>query len=150
MNAFAHFVSSVVALIIHGIVDPLSRHAAFSRYPTPKDILGRSRLWNLGRALSLIALGGFVLATICPPSVRAQTVTATLAAGTTPWAIAVNPVTNTIYVVNSNSNNVTVIDGATNATATVTAGSFPDAIAVNPVTNMIYVACANYQIVDTR
>ena len=33
--------------------------------------------------------------------------------------MAVNPVTNKIYVANVGSNNVTVIDGATNATTTV-------------------------------
>jgi hypothetical protein len=43
-----------------------------------------------------------------------QTVTATIGAGTVPWAVAVNPVTNQIYVANKESNNVvTVIDGAT-------------------------------------
>ena len=39
--------------------------------------------------------------------------------------MAVNPVTNRIYVANNGSNNVTVIDGATNATSTVAAGSIP-------------------------
>ena len=47
--------------------------------------------------------------------------------------------TNQIYVANSYSNDVTVIDGATNATSTVAAGSRPYAAAVNPVTNRIYV-----------
>ena len=41
---------------------------------------------------------------------------------------------------NSGSNNVTVIDGATNTTTTVVAGTDPLAVAVNPVTNKIYVA----------
>ena len=54
--------------------------------------------------------------------------------------MAVNPVTNKIYVANYGSNNVTVIDGATNATSTVAAGDHPIAVAVNPVTNKIYVA----------
>ncbi|MBZ5658723.1 MAG: choice-of-anchor D domain-containing protein, partial [Acidobacteriia bacterium] len=56
-----------------------------------------------------------------------------------PFGVAVNPVTNKIYVANYGSNNVTVIDGATSATQTVPAGSHPVAIAVNPVTNKIYV-----------
>ena len=43
---------------------------------------------------------------------------------------------------NDGSDNVTVIDGATNATTTVAAGS-PRAVAVNPVTNKIYVANQN-------
>ncbi len=58
--------------------------------------------------------------------------------GSYPVAIAVNPVTNLIYVANEGSNTVTVIEGSTNATTTVAAGSNPQAIAVNPVTNMIY------------
>jgi YVTN family beta-propeller protein len=53
-------------------------------------------------------------------------------------ALAVNPVTNKIYVANG-SGNVTVIDGATNATDTVPTGNFPRAVAVNPVTNKIYI-----------
>ena len=53
--------------------------------------------------------------------------------------MAVNPVTNKIYVANDGSSNVTVIDGATNSTTTVAAGN-PYAVAVNPVTNKIYVA----------
>ena len=55
-------------------------------------------------------------------------------------AVAVNPVTNKIYVANESGNNVTVIDGATNATTTVPAGRSPVRVAVNPVTNKIYVA----------
>jgi len=66
--------------------------------------------------------------------------TATVDAGILPCAIAVNPVTNKIYVANEGDNTVTVIDGATNGTATVSVGTSPDAVAVNPVTNKIYVA----------
>ena len=36
--------------------------------------------------------------------------------------------------------NMTVIDGATNKTTTVAVGDGPHALAVNPVTNKIYVA----------
>ena len=46
-------------------------------------------------------------------------------AGTIPDAVAVNPVTNKIYVANYSSDNVTVIDGATNSTTTVAAGNTP-------------------------
>jgi hypothetical protein len=42
--------------------------------------------------------------------------------------------------VNNGSNNVTVIDGATNNTTNVAVGSDPTALAVNPNTNQIYVA----------
>jgi YVTN family beta-propeller protein len=70
----------------------------------------------------------------------ADWVTKTVAVGKTPYALAVNPVTNKIYVANKDSNSVTVIDGATNSTTTVAVDSLPYAVAVNPVTNKIYVA----------
>src|SRR5439155_11219166 len=41
-------------------------------------------------------------------SARGQTVTATLTAGTSPFAVAVNPVNNKIYVANTGSGSVTV------------------------------------------
>lgn len=48
---------------------------------------------------------------------------------------------NQIYVANSNSNNVSVIDGKTNTIiGTVTVGSGPLSVGVNPTTNRIYVA----------
>ncbi|MGA3092438.1 MAG: hypothetical protein ABSD75_27865 [Terriglobales bacterium] len=61
-------------------------------------------------------------------------------AATGPLAVAVNLVTNKIYVANSDSNSITVIDGASNATQTVPTGAFPMAAAVNLITNKIYVA----------
>ena len=67
----------------------------------------------------------------------------TIAAGQVPVAIAVNPFSNKIYVANQTSNNVTVIDGATNNTNTIYVGAAPDALAVNPSTNKIYVANGN-------
>ena len=74
--------------------------------------------------------------------------TTTLNVGVHPYAVAVNPVTNKIYVANNCGNDlncrslstVTVIDGATNNTVTVNAGAFPYALAVNSATNKIYVA----------
>ncbi|CAG9932113.1 YncE family protein [Candidatus Nitrotoga arctica] len=63
--------------------------------------------------------------------------------GVSPHVVAVNPVTNRIYVTNNN-NTVTILDGATNSIlSTVAVGSdnstFMHAIVVNPVTNKIYV-----------
>jgi YVTN family beta-propeller protein len=52
--------------------------------------------------------------------------------------IAVNAVTNKVYVANVHGN-VTVIDGATNAETAVALGALPGAIAANPVTNKVYV-----------
>ena len=86
--------------------------------------------------------------------ITAQVVTATLATGTDPWAIAVNHNTNKAYVVNKcissgcqTAGTITVIDGATNATSSVTVGLSPYAVALNsnPSANKIYVVnhCGN-------
>ncbi len=86
------------------------------------------------RGLCALAIGSLLLA----GSAGAQTVTATVAlpAATSPTNVAVNPVTNTIYV--SDSSNVAVINGATNAVTTI---AVPNAwaLAINVVTNKIYV-----------
>jgi YVTN family beta-propeller protein len=68
----------------------------------------------------------------------ADWVTKTVSTNHFPDAVAVNPVTNKIYVANL-TDDVTVIDGATNGTTIVRVGAVPEAIAVNPVTNKIYV-----------
>jgi DNA-binding beta-propeller fold protein YncE len=89
-----------------------------------------------------VSLGVMVL-----PAV-AQVVVATVPAGIGPYTLAVNPVTNKIYVTTPcgsdptcfSAGTVTVIDGVTNNTITVNAGVAPWAIAVNPVTNKVYVA----------
>src|SRR6266851_7931944 len=86
------------------------------------------RCWASGVCAALLILG-------CPLRGKSQTRVATVGAGNDPTTVAVNPVTNKIYVANFNSANVTVIDGATNATTTVGAGTNPVAAAVNPVTN---------------
>jgi YVTN family beta-propeller protein len=67
-------------------------------------------------------------------------VTATVTVGSEPDVLAVNPITNQIYVANSGGNTVTVIDGASNTPASVTVGTTPAGVAVNPLTNQIYVA----------
>ena len=61
--------------------------------------------------------------------------------GTLPYAVAVNPNTNMVYVANSGSNTVSVINGTTNTVVqNVTVGISPYGIAVNPNITMIYVA----------
>ena len=59
-----------------------------------------------------------------------------------PSAIAVNPVTNRIYIAHYSTNNVTVINGATDTVigSGIYVGTSPMAIAVNADTNKIYVA----------
>jgi DNA-binding beta-propeller fold protein YncE len=80
----------------------------------------------------------------CPPHAAAQTVVATIPNNGVPRVVAVNPVTNKVYVANCNvhldegaTSSITVIDGATNS-ATSLAGACPAALAVNTVTNKIY------------
>jgi len=62
-----------------------------------------------------------------------------------PTSIAVNPITNKIYVVNSNSDTVSVIDGNsyTKEAHDIHVEQYPSAIAVNPITNKIYVVNSN-------
>jgi YVTN family beta-propeller protein len=70
-------------------------------------------------------------------------VTATITVGSNPGQVAINQVTNKIYVTDSiqgGNSTVTVIDGETNATATVYVGVLPSGLAVNPITNKIYVS----------
>ena len=88
-----------------------------------------------GAGLALLALVFFN-----PSNAFAQTLTATIPVGTNPEFVAINEVTNTIYVSNQGSSNVTVINGTTLTTVSVPVGSNPGPVAVNPVTNMIYVA----------
>ncbi len=81
-------------------------------------------------------------------SATAQTFLTNIATQSDPIAVAVNPVTNRIYVINQNPNgyegSVTVINGATNSfIANVTVGQHPGALAVNSVSNKIYVANEN-------
>src|SRR5438132_2784080 len=60
--------------------------------------------------------------------------------------VALNPVTNKIYMADGTSNKLTVIDGATNSTSIVRVPAGAESIAVNPVTNRIYVASYDYVI----
>jgi YVTN family beta-propeller protein len=69
------------------------------------------------------------------------TVIATIPVGSWPWAVAVNPPTDRVYVANVGSFNVSVIDGGSNTLqATVPVGTQPCGVTVNPTTNLIYVA----------
>jgi YVTN family beta-propeller protein len=72
----------------------------------------------------------------------AQTIIATVPVGNIPTDVAVNDVTNKIYVVNQGDNTVTEIDGSTNSTTTIPVGNIPISLAVNKVINKVYVANA--------
>lgn len=70
-------------------------------------------------------------------------VTATIPVGAWPAGVAVNPMTNTIYVTNYAGPSLSIINGATNVvTATIpntSVGNTPLGVAVNPMTNKVYV-----------
>ncbi len=76
-----------------------------------------------------------------PGSLRAQNITTSIPVQPDPYSVAINPVTNQIYVASAASG-LTVINGATGATTTLSDpnASGPWAVAVNPVTNLVYVA----------
>lgn len=90
---------------------------------------------------------GFPVPSLLVIDKATNTVTSTLtfpAAGVI--TVAVNPTTNTIYAANEQSNNVSVIDAATDTvTATIAVGNSPTSIAVNEQTNFIYVANSGFQ-----
>ncbi len=61
--------------------------------------------------------------------------------GSTPTYVAVNPLTNMVYVTNHDDNTVSVIDGKTNnVVKTIKDGKQPLGVAFDPKTNMTYVA----------
>jgi YVTN family beta-propeller protein len=103
------------------------------------------RSGNSGHGLSLLAAGAICVAAIAPRTAQAQSVAATVAAGSEPYAVEVNTVTNKVYVANYASGSVTVVDGATNAATSVAVGTNPCSIGANWVTNRIYVANLNSQ-----
>ena len=64
---------------------------------------------------TLFVLAVLLGAAFVPASAFAQNMAATIAAGTNSRAVAINPVSNKIYVANQSEDNVTVIDGASSA-----------------------------------
>ena len=101
------------------------------RAASPSRFICRHSRWSLLAALLWVLLAGL-------PAQADEDVLV----GKYPYAIAVNPVTNKIYVANSDNGNVTVFDGVNFTLATVADpnAAGPIALAVNPVTNKIYVA----------
>jgi YVTN family beta-propeller protein len=102
--------------------------------------IARNREENMRWALSTLLLFAACVLASAPTRALAQTVIATVTTGADPVALAVNPGMKKVYVVNRNSNSVTIIDEGTNSTAQVAVGSSPRDVAVNSVTNKIYVA----------
>jgi DNA-binding beta-propeller fold protein YncE len=97
---------------------------------------------------------GLLLVPLAPAWAQTVVATTTVPVGHVPIAIAVNAVTNKIYVANRGiilkniRGSVTVINGATNSTATVRDpnATFPLAVAVNSVTDKVYVTNASHNV----
>ncbi len=69
--------------------------------------------------------------------------------GDRPHLVAVNTITNRVYVANWGTNDVSVIDGASNTVvATIPVGTYPIGVAINPTTNRIYVSNSFLDISD--
>lgn len=72
---------------------------------------------------------------LLPPAVVAR-----IGVGKGPSALAVDPVTNRVFVANGYGKKLTVIDGTTEkVVATIPVGSSPGYLAVDPATNRVYV-----------
>jgi YVTN family beta-propeller protein len=77
-------------------------------------------------------------------------VVATIDVGRYPVSVAVDPVTDIVYVANGGSDSISVIDGTTNkVTATIALSTEPEGIGVVPSTDMIYVALPDGQSAGT-
>jgi YVTN family beta-propeller protein len=96
----------------------------------------RQRILRAGLVALLVAASAMLF--VVAPA-HAQVVTATLSDSNVSHGVAVDPVTNKIYLADSGGT-LTVIDGATNAISTASNGGSASywAIAVNPVTNLVY------------
>lgn len=88
----------------------------------------------------LLGLCAAILLAFCTINTYAQSVVKTVRAGTNPGPIALNLLTNRIYVASFQDNTVKVFDGATNNLVSTVTVTGPGAIAVNTTTNKIYVA----------
>jgi YVTN family beta-propeller protein len=93
----------------------------------------------MARLTALFLVVVVVAQLLRPQPVGAASVIATIPVGSGTADIAVNPITNMIYVLNWRDETVSVIDGSTNTvTATIPLVGTPISIAVNPTTNTIY------------
>ena len=102
---------------------------------------------NVGKAVALASVALMIFLCGCGGTTPAK-VTATIPVGLRPIAVAVNPATNRIYVLNQccSPGSVSVIDGVTNSVvATAPVGGSPCQVAVNSQSNKIYVTNSSNQ-----
>jgi YVTN family beta-propeller protein len=105
---------------------------------------------NAFASLRSAALAAMLLAGVVAAS-SAQTVGTRIPVGNNPKAVAVNPVTNKVYVANADDDTVTVINVNTGATKTIVMGDYPAWLGINSETNTIYAgtqAGANVVVID--
>ncbi len=102
---------------------------------------GRVRLLGLA---ALVVIGATVSAAVGLPGRLFKTQPrpiVTIAVGAKPSGVAVDPAAHCVYVANSGSASVSVLDTESNAVvATVQVGRGPVAVAVDPATHRAYVA----------
>lgn len=99
--------------------------------PAPSFLRG-IRFWALALVLALLPVCGFAL------DAKLSEITGL----SNPTLVAVNPLTNRVYVAGSPSGGLAVIDGTTSAVLATLPIRQPNALAVNPVTNKIYLTNA--------
>lgn len=110
------------------------RHAPPGFGSARSDPIARS----CGRLLSLAALAASCISLLCLAS-RAQEIAPAQTALINTRAIAVNPATHRMYVVDQPRNRVTMVDDLNGATKSIPVGKAPDALAIDPALNRVYV-----------
>jgi YVTN family beta-propeller protein len=121
----------------------------------PRRLLGRqlARRWWF-RVPAGVAVGSVVSLGLPATSAWAATyiVAKTIPVGSEPRAVAVDPTTGNVYVANSNTDTVSVIDEATSiVTNTITVGNGPLGVAVDPTRGEVYVTndgAASVSVID--
>lgn len=86
----------------------------------------------------LLAVTAVAAALMASGMAAAQTAGTRIPVGVAPVAVAVNPVTNKVYVANSGSNTISIINANTGSNTTLAVAAQPAWVAVNPETNRIY------------
>src|SRR3984957_20546950 len=108
---------------------------------------GAAARWRWAAVIVLAAALPAAAVTAAAPRAWAASgyaVTATIAVGSFPQGVAVDPTTGTAYVANFRGGTVSVIDEATDTvTATIGVSCMPQAVAVDPDTHTAYVADPN-------
>src|ERR1700675_135979 len=102
----------------HGVRLQRATVNIFIHSPSIPIEFDKLRRYTMKRLIFFLVAAGVLLAGGVNTA-KAQYVTATIGVGNSPGGMAVNVVTNKVYVANAGSNNVTVIDGATTLATTV-------------------------------